>query len=324
MAALSLAQRSATSELRALATIAWKEWTIFKRYPSWIISMFIWPVLFPIGYIFTAKALSGPGGADLAAFRALTGTEDYVSFIAIGTILWMWLNMTLWDTGMRLRNEQMRGTLESNWLCPVWRGALLIGSTLTKLVTSLVLLVVSALELWLIYGVQLSSSNPASLALLFLLVVPIIYGIGLAFASLVLRFKEANAMVFLVRGIFTIFCGVTFPVEVLPGWMHSVAAWVPLTYAIRDIRAVVLTDATFAELLPDLDDPVGLRPGHAGAGLPAVYGRRAALAADRRSGAVLGGTTEPQNHRTGLGTCTVGSLSPPWTRTRHREQGIRR
>ena len=147
---------------------------------------------------------------------------------------------------------ELRGTLESNWLCPVWRGALLIGSTLTKLVTSLVLLLVSALELWLIYGVQLSSSNPALLALLFLLVVPIIYGIGLAFASLVLRFKEANAMVFLVRGIFMIFCGVTFPVEVLPGWMRSVAAWVPLTYAIRDIRAVVLTDVTFAQLLPDL------------------------------------------------------------------------
>jgi ABC-2 type transport system permease protein len=252
MTSMTLAQRSAISELRALATIAWKEWTIFKRYPSWVVSIIIWPVLFPIGYIFTAKALSGPGGVDLAAFRALTGTDDYASFIVIGTILWMWLNLTLWDAGLLLRNEQMRGTLESNWLCPVWRGSLLIGGTMTKLAISIFFLLVSAIELRLIYGVELSSSNPALLLLVFLLVIPIIYGIGLAFASLVLRFKEANAMVFLVRGVFMIFCGVTFPIEVLPSWMRGVSAWLPLTYAIRDLRAAILTDVTFAQLLPDL------------------------------------------------------------------------
>jgi ABC-2 type transport system permease protein len=252
MPAITFIQRSFASELRALIAIARKEWTIFRRYPSWVIAFAIWPVLFPVGYIFTAKALGGPNGADLPAFRALAGTDDYVSFIVVGSLLWMWLNMTLWDVGLQLRNEQMRGTLESNWLCPVWRGSILIGGTLTKLATSLFFLVVSAIEFRLIYGVRLAGGNPALLALVFLLVIPIIYGIGIAFASLVLRFKEANAMVFLVRGIFMIFCGITFPIDVLPGWMRSVAAWLPLTYAIRDIRAATLTSATFADLLPDL------------------------------------------------------------------------
>lgn len=250
---MTFTDRGFISELRALLAVARKEWTIFRRYPSWIIAFAIWPILFPVGYIFTAKALGGPAGVHLAAFRALAGTEDYVSFIVIGTILWMWLNMTLWDAGLQLRNEQMRGTLESNWLCPVWRGSILIGSTLTKLATSLFFLAASAIELWLIYGIRLASGNPALLALVFLLVIPIIYGIGLMFASLVLRFKEANALVFLVRGVFMIFCGLTFPVEALPGWMRSVAACLPLTYAIRDIRAAILTNATLAELLPDLE-----------------------------------------------------------------------
>jgi ABC-2 type transport system permease protein len=249
---MTLTHRNWLSELRALLAIAHKEWMIFKRYPSWIFAVAIWPVLFPIGYIFSAKALGGPAGTNLATFRALAGTEDYVSFIVIGAILWMWLNMTLWDAGLQLRNEQMRGTLESNWLCPVWRGSILIGSTLTKLATSLVFLVISAIELRLIYGIRLASGNPALAGLVFLLAIPIIYGIGLAFASLVLRFKEANAMVFLVRGVFMIFCGLTFPIDVLPGWMRSVAACLPLTYAIRDIRAAILTNATLNDLLPDL------------------------------------------------------------------------
>ena len=111
-----ISQRSFGSELRAVWAIARKEWLIFRRYPSWVLSMFIWPVLFPFGYIFTAKALGGPDGAALDTFRSLTGTADYVGFIVVGSVLWMWLNMTLWDVGMYLRSEQMHGTLESNWL----------------------------------------------------------------------------------------------------------------------------------------------------------------------------------------------------------------
>src|SRR5438552_2966475 len=78
-----MSQRSFGSELRAVGAIAYKEWLIFRRYPSWMLSMFIWPVLFPFGYIFTAKALGGPDGAALNMFRSLTGTADYIGFIVV-------------------------------------------------------------------------------------------------------------------------------------------------------------------------------------------------------------------------------------------------
>ena len=244
--------RTFASELRAIAAIAHKEWLIFRRYPSWILSMFIWPVLFPFGYIFTAKALGGPDGAALATFRSLTGTADYVGFIVVGSVLWMWLNMTLWDVGMYLRNEQMHGTLESNWLCPTWRVSLMLGGALTKGLISLLFLFVSLLEFRLVFGVQLASDNIGLALLVLLLMIPTIHGIGIGFASLVLRFKEANAMVFLVRGVFMIFCGITYPIAVLPAWMQGVAAVLPLTYAIRDFRAILLADATFADIRADL------------------------------------------------------------------------
>ena len=247
-----LVQRSFASELRALWAIARKEWVIFRRYPSWVLAVFIWPVLFPFGYIFTAKALGGPNGAALSSFRNLTGTADYVGFIVVGSVLWMWLNMTLWDVGMYLRGEQMHGTLESNWLCPTWRVSLMLGGALTKLAVSLLFLSISLLEFRLIFGVRVTGGNVGLALLVLLLVIPTIHGIGISFASLVLRFKEANAMVFLVRGVFMIFCGITYPIAVLPAWMQSVAAVLPLTYAIRDIRAVVLANATFAEIRSDL------------------------------------------------------------------------
>ena len=245
-------RRTLGSELRALLAVARKEWIIFRRYPSWVFAMVIWPVLFPIGYVSTARALSGPDGSALPAFGAAAGTTDYVSFIVIGTMLYMWLNVILWDVGFYLRNEQMRGTLESNWLCPVWRISIMVGGGLTKLATSAVFLLVTVVEFWALFGIRLVRGNLWLLLLIFLLLVPTIYGIGMVFGSLVIRFKEANALVFLVRGIVMVFAGTAYPLAVLPGWMQGVAALLPLTYAIRDVRAVVLAGATAADIGADL------------------------------------------------------------------------
>jgi ABC-2 type transport system permease protein len=248
----SLVRRSFASELYALLAVAKKEWIIFRRYPSWVVAFFIWPVLFPVGWIFTAKALAGPQGSALPTFGSLAGTTDYISYIVIGSTLYMWLNITLWDVGFHLRNEQMRGTLESNWLCPVWRLSIMLGSSLTKLGTALFFLAIAVFEFRLFFGIRLWQGDPLLLFLILALVIASIYGIGIAFGSLVLRFKEANTMVFLVRGIFLIFCGISYPLEVLPRWMQEVAAFLPLTYAIQAIRAVVLTGATFSEIWPEL------------------------------------------------------------------------
>jgi len=88
--------------------------------------------------------------------------------------------------------------------------------------------------------------------LMTLAAIPSIYGLGFAFASLVITLKEANAFVFLVRGLVMIFCGITFPVSILPGWMQSFAAWLPQTYLIHGIRAAAFSNADLNALLPDL------------------------------------------------------------------------
>jgi len=82
--------------------------------------------------------------------------------------------------------------------------------------------------------------------------IPSIYGLGFAFASLVITVKEANAFVFLLRGLVMIFCGITFPVSLLPGWMQSISKWLPQTYLIHGMRAAAFSNAGLAELASDL------------------------------------------------------------------------
>jgi ABC-2 type transport system permease protein len=81
---------------------------------------------------------------------------------------------------------------------------------------------------------------------------PSIYGLGMGFASLVITAKEAHNFVFLVRGLVMIFCGVTFPISILPGWMQSFASVLPQTYMMHGIRIAALANASFQDLIPDM------------------------------------------------------------------------
>jgi ABC-2 type transport system permease protein len=247
----SLGRAGWRSDLRALGSVVWREWTIFTRYPSFVITLVVWPIILPAGFILSARALAGPDSSGLALFAQAAGTSDYVGYIVIGTIVWMWQNMSLWSIGFALREEQMRGTLESNWLTPARRLWFLFGSGLMHGAVMLSFVVISGVEFALFFGARFNG-DPLLIALVLLAAAPSIYGLGFAFASLVMAAKEANAFVFLVRGLVMIFCGITYPISVLPGWMQSVAAWLPQTYVIHAMRSAALTGAGLPELLPDL------------------------------------------------------------------------
>jgi ABC-2 type transport system permease protein len=163
----------------------------------------------------------------------------------------MWQNVVLWNVGGSLRNEQMRGTLESNWLSPTWRFAYLLGSSAPQLLSMLMFLVVSAIEFVVIFGVQFEGSLWLTL-LAILAAIPSVYGLGFVFASLVINVKETNAFVYLVRGMVMVFCGITYPITILPEWMRAVSVWLPQTYIIHAIRSAALSDGGLPAIALDL------------------------------------------------------------------------
>jgi ABC-2 type transport system permease protein len=163
----------------------------------------------------------------------------------------MWQNTVLWGVGFALREEQMRGTLEANWLSPTFRFLFLVGNSVSQLGTILLYMAVSFTQFSLIYGMKFDL-NLLSVLIIMLAAVPSIYGLAFVFASLVITAKEAHTFVFLVRGLVMIFCGITFPISVMPGWMQVVARWIPPTYVIQGMRKAMLAGASLRELLPEI------------------------------------------------------------------------
>jgi len=250
MSAPTFAESYRPSLLRASFAAAKRQIIILLRYPGWFIGQLVWPVLLPLNFVFAARALAGPDAAGLATFASMTGTTDYVAYLVIGTTFWMWFNWTLWGLGTTFRKEQLQGTLESNWLAPLSKMFIAVGAFLGEGVIGLMVVVMSTASASIVYGINLSG-NLVLFAIVVLASIPAVYGFGLIFASLTLAAKEVNGFVFLARGLMTILCGVSYPVNVLPASMQAISRWIPMTHSIRAVRAIV-TGGNLSQIAPNL------------------------------------------------------------------------
>ncbi|TDT62787.1 ABC transporter permease [Fonticella tunisiensis] len=237
--------------IRTIAAVARKEFIKMVRYPTWVIQMLIWPLIFPLLYILSAHGFAGPDKSGLELFKAATGTENYAGFIVVGIMAWMWVNITMWSFGSYLREEQMLGTLESNWLCPINRFDFLIGASLVSALQGLFIAVVSMLEYRFIYGIHFDG-NVFLWLLMFLVTVPAVYGMGMLFSGVVLWLKEINAVVNLVRGTMMVLCGITFPTAIMPGWMQILSKALPFTFGLQAARTVMVKGGTLKNASGDI------------------------------------------------------------------------
>jgi ABC-2 type transport system permease protein len=243
---------SLAGDLRAFGAAARKEWRLLRRYPSMFLGFLFWPIILPLSYVLQGQAYSGGSAAAQHAFLQRTGTLDVAGFLFLGWAAYMWISMVLWGPGTALRTEQIRGSLEAIFMTPASRLVIIFGPAVSQVIWALWMFGVVGLALWLFFGVPFTLATIARAVVVILVAVPALYGLGALFASVVLRFGEVGALVQAVRGVFTVLCGMTFPIIILPEWARGVAYALPPTYLIADLRQVLLTGAAISGLLTDL------------------------------------------------------------------------
>lgn len=240
----TLSQPSLKTQLRALFVIARKDWKVFWRYPLNAVSNVFQPIIWITPVYFMGKAFSVNGQAS--GFAAYSGSGDYMSYILLGTVLTNFIMTVFWGMGYALKNDMDSGVLESNWLTPVSRLLILVGRTLTSMLTTTITSAVMLILAGLLFGFKPTGSTFAALLTAIPMLVGL-YGFGFAFAAIVLLMREANTMVdvgsFLVQG----FSGTNFPVQSLPYWLIPVSLMLPLTYGLDAVRGFLLKTNT---LLP--------------------------------------------------------------------------
>jgi ABC-2 type transport system permease protein len=249
---------STAMDLRAFGAAGMKEWRLLRRYPSMFLGFLFWPIVLPLAYVLQARAYSGDSQAALDAFARNTGTTQIAGFLFLGWATYMWISMILWGPGTSLRTEQIRGSLEALFLTPVSRLVILFGPLVSQVAWAIWMFGIVGSVLVVFFGVSIGPGEALRALGVILVAVPALYGLGALFAAVVLRFGEVQAMVQGVRGVFTVFCGMSFPIAILPEWAHRVALALPPTYLIGDLRSVLLGSSSLVGTIPDLAILLGL------------------------------------------------------------------
>jgi ABC-2 type transport system permease protein len=245
----TLSQPSIKNQLRAIFVIARKDWKVFWRYPLNAVSHVFQPIIWITPVYFMGLAFSTNGQSS--GFEAYTGSGDYMSYILIGTVLANFILTVFWGMGYALKEDMDAGVLESNWLTPISRIHILVGRTLTSLLTTTIISIIMLIIAGLLFGYHPTGSTFAAI----LTAIPMLiglYGFGFAFAAIVLLMREANTMVdvgsFLVQG----FSGTNFPVMSLPYWLIPISLMLPLTYGLDAVRGILIKTDTLLPIVAEV------------------------------------------------------------------------
>jgi len=231
--------------VQVLTAIFWKGLKHHIRYPGEFIIFLLLPFLFTFLILGMGNAVGGTNAASYFATR--TGTTNIVIYEILGSAVWMTSWVVIEDVGAGIRDEQIKGTLEQNFLAPVNRFTLLVGLSLTDIViTSALFLVVVGVSVAIVIPSSFLTIVPAFLTLL-LGLIPL-FGIGFLFAGFVVRFKEPYIFIQMVNLIFATLTGTYYPVTFLPYWVQFLSGVLPQTYVIEDMRRIVIANQTLVNL----------------------------------------------------------------------------
>jgi len=199
-----------------------------------MVFVFIIPYLLTSLVIAMGTSVAGPQA--FANFAAQTGSNlNPFVFLIIGAGVWMVSWVVMEGIGTLLREEQMKGTLEQNFLAPINRFLLLVGTALSQIViTSLLFAGVVGVSV-LVLAPQAALGLLVSYGILMIGLIPL-FGMGFVFAALVVRFKEPYAFTQAANVLFGVLTGTFYNVTFLPVWVRTISGVIPQTIVIQDMR----------------------------------------------------------------------------------------
>jgi ABC-2 type transport system permease protein len=214
-----------------------------RRYPGWLLLDIVLPIIFAALPILMGRALAGDAVAE--NFELNTGSAQYVAFLIIGGNIFALVSGAMWNIGFWVRREQQTGTLEALYLTPTSRAVMVAGVALYQAVRGLFTSTIAYVAGCLLFGVNPFVGN-VFLAYLFLLIglIPL-YGLSFFFGALVLRLKEANALIGLMQWVISFLIGAFFPVAFFPRFLQAIALAFPPTWMTNGVRASLLNVGYF-------------------------------------------------------------------------------
>lgn len=164
---------------------------------------------------------------------------DYFTYVVVNLAFMLLFNQALQAVSNAVRRDQVAGTLEPIVASTAPLPILMVGSTLWPMLFT-TLQVAAYLGCAAFFGLRLGHIDTLAFAVFTVGASLCMAALGMFGAALVIGFRQTPPSALLVGSSAALLTGVLFPVSLLP-WPLQMVSWLlPLTHALRGVRASLL------------------------------------------------------------------------------------
>lgn len=174
---------------------------------------------------------------------------NYIAYILIGSIGWTFLWSIMNTTAQSLRSEMMMGPLETILLSKTKLYTLMVSyasfGSFFGLLSTIVFFIIG----YILFGISLSGSVSIFTLIIFILSAFMMMGFGMIFSGLTIWLKNIGNTIPFIKNIIMFFCGVYFPITVLPHSIQPVVNFIPFYYSIEGLRRSLISTTPQIEMI---------------------------------------------------------------------------
>ncbi len=215
------------SELSGLYALWYREFKVFLREKSRIISSLVQPLMWLVIF-----------GTGLGSVLSISGT-NYQTFIFPGILAMTVLFGSLFF-GLYIILDKRVDMLKEVMVSPLNRATIFFGKVMGGATDGVIQIVLLMILGELFFGIHFTIFSVIASVLIVLILMVSIISLGLTFGAL-MDSPEGFGLVssFVIFPLFFL-SGALFPVKNLPSWLFAFVAVNPVSYAVDALRAVIL------------------------------------------------------------------------------------
>jgi len=188
-------------------------------------------------FFFLSRLVSDVASGPLSPYGG-----NYFPFVLIGIAVQNYLTVSVSGFSNSIRESQLSGTLEAVLAAPVRLSVFLTGSTAYSFVFNSLRIFLYLAVGSLFFSAPFHWSRIIPVLCTLVLIISAFAALGIMSASFTILFKRGNPINWGISVLSWLLGGVYYPVSILPEWLRSLAAFIPMTHALELLRLSLITD----------------------------------------------------------------------------------
>lgn len=174
---------------------------------------------------------------------------NFISYILVGSIGWGFMWSVALSTPISLRSEMEDGTLESIISTPTSIYTMILSYTFFGSFFGLLSIAILLSVSYAFFGISVFATASIFTLIIFVLSVIMMMGFAMILGGLTFWIKNIGETGTFIQSISMFFCGVYFPITVLPEFLQPISKYVPFYWSIEGLRKSLIPSTPTQDLL---------------------------------------------------------------------------